>query len=52
MYTGDFEIVTHFKAKAAPCVSTMMGKLRYQACNDSMCLPPKTLEVKVDVEVQ
>lgn len=52
VYTGDFEIVTHFKAKATPGVATMTGKLRYQACNDSMCLPPKTLEVKLDVEVQ
>lgn len=52
VYTGDFEIVTHFKAKAKPGVSSMTGKLRYQACNDNMCLPPKTLEVKVDVEVQ
>ena len=52
VYTGDFEVVTHFKAKASPGVSTITGKLRYQACNDNMCLPPKTLEVKVDVEVQ
>ena len=52
VYTGDFEIVTHFKAKPSPGASTITGKLRYQACNENMCLPPKTLEVKVDVEVQ
>ena len=52
VYAGDFEIVTHFKAKAMPGPATMTGKLRYQACNDTMCLPPKTLEVKVDVDVQ
>ena len=53
VYTGDFEIVTHFKAaaNAAAGPSTMTGKLRYQACNDHMCLPPKTLDVKLDVEV-
>ena len=53
VYTSGFEIVTHFKApaKAAPGPSTITGKLRYQACNDHMCLPPKTLDVKLDVEI-
>lgn len=53
VYTGDFEIVTHFKAApgAAPGPSVLTGKLRYQACNSTMCLPPKTLEVSQAVEV-
>jgi thiol:disulfide interchange protein DsbD len=53
VYTGDFEIVTHFKvaAGAAPGPSTLMGKLRYQACNNTMCLPPKTLDVSLPVEI-
>jgi hypothetical protein len=53
VYTGDFELVTHFKAaaNAEAGTSKLTGKLRYQACNDSMCLPPKTLEVSLDVEV-
>jgi thiol:disulfide interchange protein DsbD len=53
VYTGDFEIVTHFKvaAGAAPGPSTLTGKLRYQACNNTMCLPPKTLEVSLPVEI-
>jgi thiol:disulfide interchange protein DsbD len=53
VYTGDFEIVTHFKvpAGAAPGPSTLTGKLRYQACNNTMCLPPKTLEVSLQVEI-
>jgi hypothetical protein len=53
VFTGDFEIVTHFKAAAgaAPGPSTLTGKLRYQACNSTMCLPPKTLEVSVPVEI-
>jgi hypothetical protein len=30
----------------------LVGKLRYQACNDRMCLPPRTLEIKVPVEIR
>jgi hypothetical protein len=53
VYAGDFEIVTHFKvaAGAPPGPSTLTGKLRYQACNSTMCLPPKTLEVSLAVEI-
>ncbi len=50
--TGKFEIVTQFKAGATVGPSTVMGKLRYQACNDKSCFPPKTVDVKVPVEVQ
>jgi hypothetical protein len=53
VYTGDFEIVTHFKvaAGAVPGPSTLTGKLRYQACNQTMCLTPKTLDVSLAFEV-
>jgi len=53
VYTGDFQIVTHFKASAnaAPGATTLNGKLRYQACTNSMCLPPKTLDVSLQVEI-
>jgi hypothetical protein len=52
--TGKFEITTEFKAPATAAVgpSTVIGKLRYQACNDKSCFPPKTLDVKLPVEVQ
>jgi thiol:disulfide interchange protein DsbD len=52
--TGKFEITTTFKTSATATVgpSTVTGKLRYQACNDKSCFPPKTLEVKLPVEVQ
>ncbi len=51
---GKFEIVTKFKAPAnAPeGPSTVTGKLRYQACNDKSCFQPKTLDVKIPVQVQ
>ena len=53
VFTGNFQIVTHFKApaNAAPGPATLTGKLRYQACNSSMCLPPKTLDVSLQVEI-
>ncbi len=54
VYTGDFEIHTVFQAPAgaAPGPNIVAGKLRYQACSDTMCLPPKTVEVKLPVIVQ
>ncbi len=54
VFTGDFEIVTKFRraAKASPGPGFLHGKLRYQACNDKMCLPPKTLEVKFPLLVE
>ncbi len=54
VYTGNFEIVTKFRraAKASPGPGFLGGKLRYQACNDKMCLPPKTLDVKVPLLVE
>ena len=54
LFTGKFEIVTHFKAPATanPGFAMMTGKLRYQACNDRECLPPKTIDVQFAVEIQ
>ena len=51
--TGDFQIVTRFKlpASAAPGLSVVSGKLRYQACNDRMCLAPKTVDVSLPLEI-
>jgi len=47
VYTGDFEIVTHFKVPASAALGGMVlpAKLRYQACNDETCLPPRTVPV-------
>ena len=54
VFTGSFEIVTKLRraAKAAPGPGFVTGKLRYQACNDKMCLPPKTLDVRVPLLVE
>ncbi len=53
VFSGAFDIVTKFKAPAsAPLgMATLTGKLRYQACNNTMCLPPKTVEVQLPVDV-
>jgi len=52
--TGNFDVVTKFKvpatAPAGPAAQT--GTLRYQACNDRMCFPPKTIPVNVTVSVE
>lgn len=53
VYTGDFEIVTRFKAQpsAALGMKIVTGKLRYQACSHKECFPPKTIEVKLPVDI-
>jgi hypothetical protein len=54
VYTGTFEIATHFKAPASamPGMAFMNGKLRYQACNNKECLPPRTVDVHVTLDIQ
>ncbi len=54
VFTGDFALTANFKvaanAPAGPGVAS--GQLRYQACNDRACYPPKTLEVNLPYQVQ
>ncbi len=54
VYSGEFDVTTKFKvpAGAPPGPAILTGKLRYQACNDRMCLPPKTIDVPLTVEIQ
>jgi Disulphide bond corrector protein DsbC len=54
VFTGNFELNTTFKVPANATVgpSIMAGKLRYQACNYKACFPPKTMDVKLPVQVQ
>jgi len=54
VFSGSFEIVTRFKAPstAAPGPAMMNGKLRYQACNNKECLPPKNIDVAITVDLQ
>jgi Disulphide bond corrector protein DsbC len=54
VFSGDFEVTTKFKvpANAPTGMAIVTGKLRYQACNDRLCLPPKTLEVPLTVDIR
>ena len=54
VYTSDFFIETIFKVPtdAAAGLGIANGKLRYQACTDTACYPPKTIEVKLPFEVR
>jgi DsbC/DsbD-like thiol-disulfide interchange protein len=47
VYTGDFAIQTHITA--APGDHLVQAKLRYQACDQQQCMPPKTATVAIDV---
>lgn len=53
VYTGDFQILARYEVlRNAPLGFSMLkGKLRYQACNDKLCLPPRTVEVRIPLEV-
>ena len=54
VYTGSFDLVAAFRiaanAQAGP--GAAVGQLRYQACNDRACFPPKTVEITVPYQVQ
>lgn len=54
VFTGDFDILTRLKVPAAAPAGpgVLVGKLRYQACNDNSCLAPKTIEVRLPYQVQ
>ena len=54
VYSGAIEVVSRFavpvSATSGPL--TLAGKLRYQACTDKMCLPPRTLDVIVPIKIE
>ena len=54
VFSGTFSIETRFKVPpdTPRGPATVAGKLRYQACNERECLPPKTIEIQLPVEVQ
>lgn len=47
VYTGDFTIEA--RLVAADGDHLVQGRLRYQACDQSQCMPPKTINVAIDV---
>src|SRR5579871_2824270 len=53
VYSGDFTInvAVHPLASVVPGKYAMHGVLRYQACDNAQCFPPKTIPVSFDVKV-
>ena len=53
VYSGAFEIVAKVKAKldARAGMNFANAKLRYQACTENACLPPKTIDVRVPFDL-
>lgn len=53
VYSGDFTIAVavHPLASVVPGKYQIRGVLRYQACDNSACYPPKNLPVSFEVKV-
>jgi len=53
VYTGDFTItvIVHPLLSVVPGKYVMHGVLRYQACDNAQCFPPKNLPVSFQVKV-
>lgn len=53
VYSGDFtvDVGVHPLHSVMPGKYVIHGTLRYQACDNAQCFPPKTLPVSFDVKV-
>jgi hypothetical protein len=53
VYSGDFTVnlSVHPLRSVVPGRYIMHGLLRYQACDNAQCFPPKTLPVNVSIKV-
>jgi len=53
VYTGDFivNVVVHPLSSVQPGKYVVRGTLRYQACDNTACYPPKNLPVSFDVKI-
>jgi hypothetical protein len=47
VYTGEF--VIQARIVATPGNHLVQGKLHYQACDQNQCMPPKTIDVPINV---
>jgi hypothetical protein len=47
VYTGEFVLQTRITATAGDHL--VQGRLHYQACDQTQCMPPKTINVAIDV---
>ena len=53
VYQGEVEVHARVvtQKKAAPGSYTLKGRLRYQACTDNACFPPKVAAVEISVVI-
>ena len=53
VYTGDFTVSVEVRplAHVQPARYAVRGRLKYQACDNSACYPPKLLPVNFDIKV-
>ncbi|PYY16837.1 MAG: disulfide bond formation protein DsbC [Acidobacteria bacterium] len=53
VYSDDFTVTAKMSATktASPGNFTVHGQLRYQACSDNACYPPKSVPVQFDLQV-
>ena len=49
--TFEIKVPVRVDAKAKPGEYSLKGKLRYQACDDRVCLPPTTIPVEIRLQV-
>jgi hypothetical protein len=50
VYQGEFRVLVRVLARKGQW--SLVGGLRYQACDNAACFPPKTLPVKIAVEAR
>ena len=53
VYTGEFPVVVEVRplAEVIPARYMIRGELKYQACDNAACYPPKKLPVQFEVKV-
>jgi len=53
VYTGDFriDVMVHPLRSVSPGKYVVRGTLKYQACDNKACYPPKSLPVSFDVRI-
>ena len=54
VYSGDFalDVIVHPLHSLVPGKYNVRGQLRYQACDDRACYPPRNLPVHFEVQVR
>jgi hypothetical protein len=53
VYSGDFEVTAEVRIPKSAAIGTQRvhGEVRYQACDNRQCFPPKTTPLEFDIRV-